>query len=69
MHTRGVAMYYITREILEGKIPAFVLTGNECIARCISPVSYFLQSSQKATAEAAATLRLSTPWYMGMRTT
>ena len=62
-------MYYITREILEGKIPAFVLTGNECIARCISPVSYFLQSSQKATSEAAATLRLSTPWYMGMRTT
>ena len=62
-------MYYITREILEGKIPAFVLTGNECIARCISPVSYFLQSSQKATAEAAATFRLSTSWCMGMRTT
>ena len=62
-------MYYITREFLEGKIPAFVLTGNGCIARCISPVSYFLQSSQKATAEAVATLRLSTPWYMGMRTT
>lgn len=29
---------------------------------------YFALSSQKATALAAATLRLSTPWAMGIRT-
>lgn len=49
---------------------AYVFHRNFCIILTffIGTFAFYLPSSQKATALAAATLRESTPWDMGIRT-